>query len=97
MSIHSDQFIPAYTSQLLSHSHFTRMGFSLALGVFPKPLLAGHLRDLLDPLMKSCSDVKGWQPKFTEARRDAVRSISRYIGGHTHTPGSVETTPPCGA
>ena len=53
------------------------MGFSLALGGFPKALLAGRLRDVLEPLLKSCCDIQGSEPKFAEARRDAVLSITR--------------------
>lgn len=52
------------------------MGYSLALGGLPKSLLVGgQLGVVLDSLMKSCSDMS---PKFGEARRDAVCSITRY-------------------
>lgn len=71
------KLIPAYTAQILSHSHFTRMGYSLALGALPKSLLVGgELGVVLDSLIQSCSDMT---PIFGEARRDAVRSITRYV------------------
>ena len=73
----TDKLIPFFTSQLLSHSHITRMGFALGLGGLPKPLLVGYLRAVLDPLMKSCLNIKNCDSRYTEARRDAVLSITR--------------------
>ena len=57
------------------------MGFSLALGAFPKSLLEGRLEAVLEPLMKSCLDIKDSyrQKKFAEARRDAICSITRCV------------------
>ena len=55
------------------------MGFSLALGGFPKALLAGQLLTVLEPLVQSCKDIKQCHPKFAEARRDAVCSIAKWV------------------
>lgn len=72
--------IPTYTGHLLSHSPFTRMGYCLALGGLPRPLLVGgQLRVVLDSLMRSCSDSGPSEAKFAEARRDAICSITRYM------------------
>ena len=74
----SGKLIPAYTAHLLSHTPFVRMGYSLALGCFPRPLLRGKLREVLDPLLSSCQVTKGAEVKFAEARSNIVKAITRY-------------------
>lgn len=54
------------------------MGYCLALGALRRSLLRGHLRQVLDPLISCCSDISASEAKFAEARRDALRSITRY-------------------
>jgi len=56
------------------------MGYALALGALPKQLLVGEriLREkILAPLIKSCTAIADTDPRFTEARKCAVISITR--------------------
>ena len=71
------KLILAYTTHLLSHIAFVRMGYALALGSFPRPLLRGQLRVVLDPLMSSCQVTQDAERQFAEARRNAVLAITR--------------------
>ena len=53
------------------------MGFSLALGGLPKSLLAGRLDHVIEHLTGCIANIKESELKFVEARRDAVRAITR--------------------
>ena len=63
----------------MSPNHFTRMGFSLALGALPKELLCGVLKPVLSHLAQLVSAVQEAESKYVEARRDAVRAITRCV------------------
>ena len=56
-----------------------RMGFALGLGVLPRPILEGRLDQVLDGLLAAASIDKDIPAVYTEARRDAIRSISKYV------------------
>lgn len=51
------------------------MGFSLALGGLPRPLLRGQVGVILDSLGKCIKDQE-ISTKFTESRRDAVCAVT---------------------
>lgn len=53
------------------------MGFSLALGGLPKSLLVGRLDHVIRHLTGCVTNIKGTDSKFVEARRDAIRAITR--------------------
>ena len=56
-----------------------RMGFALGLGVLPRLILEGRLDQVLDGLLAAASIDKDIPAVYTEARRDAIRSISKYV------------------
>ncbi len=49
------------------------MGFALSLGHLPPPLMEGQLEQILTVLMATTMDSL---PVYTEARRDAIRSLT---------------------
>lgn len=56
------------------------MGYALALGGLPRILLVGQFRAVLDPLVESCQlGGDRNQVKFAEARRDALKAITRSV------------------
>ena len=55
------------------------MGFALAFGGLPLPFLSGHLGSILDHLIACATSVEGYEPRFAEARRDAVNAITRCV------------------
>ena len=63
--------------QLTSQLQFARMGFSLALGALPKPLLIGRLDHVMQHLTGSLNNRKESEALFVECRRDAIRAMSR--------------------
>lgn len=71
------KLLSRYTSELSNPLHFARMGFALALGALPKPLLQGRLSQVLDKLVEGVKNIAGCEPKYAEARRDAVRALTR--------------------
>lgn len=54
------------------------MGYCLALGVLPRPLLMIQLKSVLEGLVQVVSYIEGCEPQYAESRRDAARAISRY-------------------
>ncbi len=52
------------------------MGFSLALGGLPRPLLQGQLGPILESLGTCIGDIKGVDTRFTESRRDAIYAVT---------------------
>ena len=76
-SIHTGSLIPHYISQLTSDNHLDCMGFSLALGGLPRPLIQGQLSTLLDSLGACIQNIVGVDTRFTEARRDAVTAVTK--------------------
>lgn len=54
------------------------MGFCLALGALPRPLLSNHLQQVLEGLVGVASHIQDCEPKYAESRRDAIKAISRY-------------------
>lgn len=81
-----DSLIPRYLNHLKNRNHFTRMGFSLGLGVLPRPILEGRLDQVLDGLLAAASIDKDIPAVYTEARRDAIRSISNISCTMTLSP-----------
>ena len=80
-SAFSDTIIRKCLHELVSPNHFTRMGFSLALGALPRMLLHGVLKPVLSRLAQLTSAVQETESKFAEARRDAIRAITRCVWG----------------
>ena len=56
-----------------------RRGFAFGLGVLPRLILEGRLDQVLDGLLAAASIDKDIPAVYTEARRDAIRSISKYV------------------
>ena len=77
--LHLDNIVTGYITQLSSPIHFVRMGACLRLGALPKLLLVGKLSFILDKLMHCVVTIKDCDPKFVEARRDAVKAISKLV------------------
>lgn len=75
----SANLLSRYFSELTNPIHYTRMGFALALGGLPRPFLSGHLGTILDHLITCATNAEGYEPKFAEARRDAVNAITRCV------------------
>lgn len=73
----ADKLLDCYIAHLSDPLHFARMGFSLALGGLPKSLLVGRLDHVMHHLTGCVTNIKGTDPKFVEARRDAIRAITR--------------------
>ncbi len=74
----ADKLLDCYIAHLSNPLHFARMGFSLALGGLPKSLLVGRLDHVMHHLTGCVANIKGTDPKFVEARRDAIRAITRF-------------------
>lgn len=58
------------------------MGYALAFGALPRQLLGGVnvvREQVLDPLIQSCTAIVGTDPRFTEARKCALASITRCV------------------
>ena len=72
-----DKLLCDYIAELSSPLHFTRMGFSLALGGLPNSLLVGRLDHVMCHLTACMENIKESEPRFVEARRDAIRAITR--------------------
>ena len=62
--------------QLTSSIETTRMGFALALGAVPNCMLKGMAKNVLAALTSACALTKK-DEKMAEARRDAVKAITR--------------------
>ena len=62
---------------LYQYSFCDRMGNSLALGALPCFMLKGCLHLVLDGLILSLKPQSKAEEKMAEARRDAVKAISR--------------------
>ena len=73
----ADQLLDRYIAHLSDPLHFARMGFSLALGGLPKSLLMGRLDHVMHHLTGCVTNIKGTDLKFVEARRDAIKAITR--------------------
>ena len=52
-----------------------RMGFSLAVGAFPKFFIKGKLRSILQSLMKA-AEITEKETTWAEFRRDALKAIN---------------------
>ena len=52
------------------------MGYALGLGYLPRPLLEGVLEAVLSSLTATTNDSL---PVHTEGRRDAIKSITRWV------------------
>ena len=78
----ADALLDRYIAHLSDPLHFARMGFSLALGGLPKFLLVGRLDHVMRHLTGCVTNIKGTDSKFVEARRDAIRAITRCIITH---------------
>lgn len=74
----ADKLLDRYIARLSDPLHFARMGFSLALGGLPKSLLVGRLDHVMRHLTGCVANIKGTDPKFVEARRDAIKAITRF-------------------
>ena len=74
----ADKLLECYIAHLTDPLHFARMGFSLALGGLPKSMLVGRLDHVMHHLTGCATNIKGTDPKFVEARRDAIRAITRF-------------------
>ncbi len=53
-----------------------RIGYSLALGAFPRFFLLNKLDQILERLMDACK-INEKESKWAQARGDAVKSIAR--------------------
>ena len=71
--------VSQYIQELSKPNQFIRMGFALALGSLPKPLLCGLLKPVLASLAEIISFTQDPETKYTESRRDAVRALMRYV------------------
>lgn len=54
------------------------MGYCLALGALPRPLLLIQLKVVLEGLVGVVSHIEGCDPQYAEVRRDAAKAISRF-------------------
>lgn len=54
------------------------MGYCLALGALPRPLLLIQLKLVLEGLVGVVSHIEGCDPQYAEVRRDAAKAISRF-------------------
>ena len=98
-----EDIIVKYIAKLQDHAEQTRLGYSLAIGAFPKPFLAGKLNMVLGGLMRA-SRIEDKHVKFAESRRDAIKSLARYTGfqllnlmifvGKLRSAGSDNAPPP---
>ncbi|KAM6904829.1 LOW QUALITY PROTEIN: tubulin-specific chaperone D [Xenentodon cancila] len=71
-----DVLVSRYVEGLKSPQMLTRSGSALALGCLPRFMIHSKLKQILEGLQQMCitSQKEG---SFTEARRDAVRSIAQ--------------------
>jgi len=65
-----------YLSQLKNPVESVRCGYTLALGMMPKGIMMGHFDRVLAHLMEA-SKIKEQEVKCVEARRDAIKAITR--------------------
>ena len=54
------------------------MGYSLAVGALPNFMLAGKLRAVMSALI-SASQITKKEEAWAEARRDALKALTRYV------------------
>ncbi|XP_017280923.1 tubulin-specific chaperone D [Kryptolebias marmoratus] len=71
-----DVLVSQYIEGLKSPQVLNRSGSALALGCLPRAMLHNKLKQILDGLQQMCT-VSQKEGNFTEARRDAVRSIAQ--------------------
>ncbi|PSN56928.1 Tubulin-specific chaperone D [Blattella germanica] len=70
-----DVVISNYTERLAANNQIVRMGFSLALGSFPKFMLDGQL-DTVIPALIQCSKITESSGKWAESRRDSLKALT---------------------
>ncbi|XP_069674548.1 tubulin-specific chaperone D [Periplaneta americana] len=73
--IKRDALINAYTEQLAANNQTVRMGFSLALGFFPKFMLDDQLHIVI-PALIECLKITESTSKWAESRRDALKALT---------------------
>ncbi|KAM9346639.1 tubulin-specific chaperone D [Symphorus nematophorus] len=71
-----DHLVSQYTEGLKSQQMQTRCGSALALGCLPAFMIHSKLKQILEGLQQMCA-VSQKEGSFTEARKDAVRSIAQ--------------------
>ncbi|KAM4531066.1 tubulin-specific chaperone D [Odontesthes bonariensis] len=71
-----DILVSRYIEGLKSPQMLTRSGSALALGGLPKAMINNNLKQMFEGLQQMCI-VSQKEGNFTEARRDAVRSIAQ--------------------
>ncbi|XP_037544964.1 tubulin-specific chaperone D [Nematolebias whitei] len=71
-----DALVSRYIEGLRSPQILTRSGSALALGCLPRRMIHSKLKQILDSLQHMCT-VSQKEGNFTEARRDAVKSIAQ--------------------
>ena len=54
------------------------MGYSLAVGALPKFMLSGKLRAVMSGLI-SATEITKKEETWAEARRDALKALTRYV------------------
>uniref|UniRef100_A0A3P8S6M8 Tubulin-specific chaperone D n=1 Tax=Amphiprion percula TaxID=161767 RepID=A0A3P8S6M8_AMPPE len=71
-----DVLVSQYIEGLKSAQMLTRCGSALALGCLPRFMIHSKLKQVFEGLQQMCT-VSQKEGNFTEARRDAVRSIAQ--------------------
>ncbi|XP_061567171.1 tubulin-specific chaperone D [Cololabis saira] len=71
-----DVLVSQYIEGLKSPQMLTQSGSALALGCLPEFMIRGKLKQILEGLQQMCI-VSQKEGTFTDARRDAVRSIAQ--------------------
>ncbi|XP_041861103.1 tubulin-specific chaperone D [Melanotaenia boesemani] len=71
-----DVLVSQYIEGLKNQQMLTRSGSALALGSLPRAMIKGKLKQIFEGLQQMCV-VSQKEGNFTEARRDAVKSIAQ--------------------
>ncbi|XP_017920875.1 PREDICTED: tubulin-specific chaperone D isoform X2 [Capra hircus] len=71
-----EELVKLYLAELQSPEEMTRCGCALALGALPAFFLKGRLRQVLTGL-RAVTHISSKDVSFAEARRDALKAISR--------------------
>ncbi|XP_069005084.1 tubulin-specific chaperone D [Embiotoca jacksoni] len=71
-----DVLVSQYIEWLESPQMFTRCGSALAIGCLPRFMVHGKLEQIVDGLQRMCA-VSQKEGSFTEARKEAIRSIAQ--------------------
>ncbi|XP_021918529.1 tubulin-specific chaperone D [Zootermopsis nevadensis] len=70
-----NKVIATYTRQLAANNQITRMGYSLAIGSFPKFMFDEQL-DIVIVALIQCSKITETTGKWAESRRDALKAVT---------------------